>query len=83
MRTRSIERQKRIAVEKEKNGRDLETVKALIKASFDIARDPSNLETYRAGRAALKAAFGHEYFVHRDDLLKVLLASAISFSNEA
>ena len=82
MRTRSIKQQKRIAVKKEKNGRNLETVKTLIKASFDIARD-SNPETFRAGRAALKAALGHEYFVHHDDLLKILLASAISFSNEA
>jgi len=92
MRTRSIEQQKRIAsqrarihlaIKKEKNGRDLETAKALIEAALDIARDSSSAEAYRAGRAALKAAFGHKYPIRRDDVLKTLLASATFFSSEA
>ena len=62
---------------------DLETAKALISAALDIARDSSNKEAYRAGRAALKAAFGPSYPVRRDDVLKALLSSAIFFSNKA
>jgi len=92
MRTPSIEQQKRIAaqrarlhlaIKKEKDGCNLETAKALIEAALDIARDSSSAEAYRAGRAALKAAFGHKYPVRRNDVLKTLLASAIFFSNEA
>ena len=89
---RSIEQQKRIAAarakfhlaaKKEKAGQDLEKAKALIEAALDIVREPSSQAAFRAGRAALKAAFGTKYPVRRDDVLKILLASAIFFSNEA
>lgn len=92
MRTQSIEQQKRIAAaranchlaaKKEKDGSDLEKAKALIEAALDLVREPKSPSAFRAGRAALKAAFGTKYPVRRNDVLKILLASAIFFSNEA
>lgn len=92
MRTRSIEQQKRIAsaranchlaAKKVKDGSDLAKAAWLIEAALDLVREPASPEAFKAGRAALKEAFGRKYPVRRDDVLKILLASAIFFSSEA
>lgn len=64
-------------------GRDVKKAEALIEAALNLARKPSGRAELQAGRAALKAAFGQGFRVKRDDVLKMLLASAIFFSNEA
>ena len=68
---------------KSREGREMKKAEALIEAALNLARKPSGRAELQAGRAALKAAFGHKYPVRRNDVLKALLASAIFFSNEA
>ena len=90
MRTRSIEQQKRIAaqrarlhlaIKKSGENQNIKKAEALIVASLNLVREPSSQAAQRAGRAALKAAFGTKYPV-RGNVLKELLASASFFSNE-
>ena len=68
---------------KGREGRDLAKAAWLIEAALDLVREPASPEAFKAGRAALKEAFGQGFRVKRDDVLKTLLASAIFFSNEA
>ena len=63
--------------------RDRKQAEVLIVAALDLVREPSGRAELRAGRAALKEAFGQGFRVKRDDVLKILLASAIFFSSEA
>ena len=69
-----------LAREGKANRRDRKQVEVLIVAALDLAREPASPKAFKAGRAALKAAFGRGFRVKRADLLKILLASAIFFS---
>ena len=69
--------------DRKRNGQDLEHARALTKAALDIMREPENARTVHAVRAALRAAYGQDFSVKRDDVLKMLLALAVFFSNEA
>ena len=67
---------------RESRDRDKKKAEVLIMAALNLAREPKSAEAYRAGKAALKAAFGQGFRVKRDDVLKILLAAAIFFSSE-
>ena len=69
---------------KSRENRDMKKAEALIAAALNLAREPSSRSALKAGRTALKEAFGKGFRrVKRNDVLKMLLASAIFFSNEA
>ena len=68
--------------ERESRSQDKKKVDALIEAAFNLACKPLGRAELRAGRAALNAAYGHKYPVCEDDVLKILLASAMFFSSE-
>ena len=67
---------------RESRDRDKKKAETLIVAALNLARKPSGRAELRAGQAALKAAFGQGFRVKRDDVLKILLASAIFFSED-
>ena len=69
-------------VKKGRESRDKKKAETLIVAALNLARKPSGRAELRAGQAALKAAFGQGFRVKRDDVLKILLASAIFFSED-
>ena len=68
---------------KGKESRDKKKAERLIEAALDLVREPNSPKALKAGRAALKAAFGQGFRVGKRDVLKTLLASAIFFSSEA
>ena len=68
---------------RESRSRDKKKAELLIVTALNLVCKPGRAEL-RAGRAALKEAFGQGFLVKcDDDVLKLLLASAIFFSNEA
>ena len=84
-----IEQQKRLAAQRarlhlaiKKSAEDREKAEILISSALNLVREPSSQAALRAGRAALKAAFGPKYPpVRNHDLLRTLLADASFFSN--
>ena len=63
---------------RENRSQEKKKAETLIVAALNIARKPSGRAELRAGQAALKAAFGQGFRVKRDDVLKLLLASAVA-----
>ena len=61
---------------------DRKKAETLIVVALNLARKPSGRAELRAGREALKEAFGRGFRVKREDVLKILLASAIFFSED-
>ena len=68
---------------KGREGRDKKKAESLLEAALNLACEPSGRAELQAGRAVLKAAFGQGFRVKRDDVLKILLTSAIFFSDES
>ena len=67
---------------RESRDQDRKKAEPLIEAALNLAREPDSPKAFKAGRAALKAAFGRGFRVKREDVLKILLASAIFFSED-